>query len=61
MESEGELMAKGPHRIYFPNQDAWQQDMPDWAKGRRAEIFDRIKGEFGIKRFSYIEAQSKTT
>jgi hypothetical protein len=55
----GELMARGSRLIYFPNEDDWQQNMPDWAKSRREEIFDRIRAEFGSKRFRYIETQSK--
>lgn len=43
--------------IYWPSNEAWQRDMPDWAKGRREEIYDRIRGEFGSRLVKCIETE----
>ncbi len=32
--------------IYAPSEEKWQRKMPEWAKGRRTEIMDRIVKEF---------------
>jgi hypothetical protein len=53
-----ELQARGPRLLYFPSVNQWQQEMPGWAKGRREEIYDRIRGSLGTKNVRYIEKQS---
>lgn len=42
-------IAKGKLGIYWPSQEAWQREMPDWAKGRREEILDRIRQDLGSR------------
>ena len=34
----GEMMTRGPHVIYVPNDEEWVRKMPEWAHGRRVEI-----------------------
>jgi hypothetical protein len=55
----GELMARGPRHVYFPDPDDWQHRMPDWAKDRRGEILNRIRDEFGTKHFRYYDAKTQ--
>ena len=49
----GELMASGPHVVYVPTEEEWQQTMPHWARGRRAEIIAKVKHALGTKNYEY--------
>ncbi len=57
----GELMARGPRHVYFPDPDDWQRKMPDWAKDRRDEILNRISDELGSKHFRYYDPKPQVT
>ena len=34
---------KSPTVIHIPSQDKWDKEMPEWARGRRAEILGRVR------------------
>lgn len=38
-----EPMSMGPCRVYVPSPAAWQRQAPDWARGRRDEILQRVR------------------
>ncbi len=46
------LMGPAHHVIYFPSMEGWQA-YPEWARHRREEIIDRIKGEFRPPDYEY--------
>ena len=52
---EAAFMPKGKFGIYWPTSDAWRQQMPDWARDRRDEIFERIRSELGSRFGKCIE------
>jgi len=54
----GAFMPKGKFAIYWPAPEAWRQQMPDWAKDRRNEIFDRIRSELGRRFGKCIETKN---
>lgn len=45
---DGELLAaRDPHHLVFlPSETDWQR-LPDWARGRRAEILQRVRQGLG--------------
>jgi hypothetical protein len=43
LELDVEPLTHGPSVIYLPSPEKWNNEMPDWAKDRRAEILGRIK------------------
>ena len=45
----GEMMAIGPHVVYVPSEEEWEQTMPQWGRGRRAEIIENVKRALGTK------------
>ena len=49
----GELMSNDPHVVYVPNEEEWENKMPEWAHGRRAEILENIKRALGTKNYEY--------
>ena len=51
-------VSRGKLAIYWPSHDAWQQGMPDWAKGRREEILGRIRSELGSQFAKCLETES---
>lgn len=55
----GEMLVGGPiHRvIYVPNDAEWREKMPEWARGRKAEIMDRIKTFLGQEHYEYDEQE----
>jgi hypothetical protein len=57
----GELMAKGPRHVYFPDPEVWQQKMPDWASGRRDEILAKVRDELGTRHFRYYDSKTPVT
>ena len=50
----GEMMASGPHVVYVPDEQSWQQDVPRWAQHRREEIVGRIKLILGSRKYEYV-------
>jgi hypothetical protein len=50
-------VARGKIGIYWPSREAWQKKMPDWAKSRREEIFDRIRDELGSRLVKIVETE----
>ena len=53
IEVQGEmLMGVAHHVIYFASPAAWER-YPEWARGRREEIIERIKSEFRPPDYEY--------
>lgn len=53
LEISGEmLMGPTHHVIYFASNEAWNQ-FPEWARGRRPEIIQRIKSAFRAPEYEY--------
>lgn len=50
---DGEMMAIGPHVVYIPSDAEWQQKMPGWARGRRAEIVEKVKRGLDARNYEY--------
>jgi len=46
-----------PHAVYIPSQDAWDRDMPSWARSRRTEIVAKVKQELGTAGYEFLELQ----
>jgi len=53
LEIDGEMLT-GPahHVLYFASPEKWEA-YPEWARGRREEIIDRIKSEFGAPDYEH--------
>ena len=49
----GELVSRGPHVIYVPNDEEWVKEMPEWAHGRRLEILENVQHALGTKNYEY--------
>jgi hypothetical protein len=53
LEIDGEMLTgRAHHVIYFGSRQNWQRH-PEWARGRRDEIIDRIKTAFRIPDYEY--------
>jgi hypothetical protein len=50
----GEMVMKGPHVVYVPTEDDWQQEMPAWAHGRRKEIIENVRRGLWSKHYEYV-------
>jgi hypothetical protein len=46
-----------PHAVYIPSHDAWDRDMPSWARSRRTEIVGKLKQELGAAGYEFLELQ----
>jgi hypothetical protein len=44
-----------PHAVYIPSDDAWERTVPEWARGRRTEIIDRVKADLGSKHYEFVD------
>jgi hypothetical protein len=38
---------RGARTIYVPSNRKWEEGMPEWAKGRRVEIVERVRKRMG--------------
>lgn len=54
-----ELMASGPRIVSFPTDAQWDRHMPEWARGRKAEMMERVKGFLGDKDYTYEGREHK--
>lgn len=43
--------------IEWPNEEAWQRRMPDWAQGRREEILARVREDLGSRLADCVEVE----
>ncbi len=41
-----DYVGRGEYDIHVPGERAWAASMPDWARGRRAEIVERLQTVF---------------
>ena len=55
-----EPMAQGPCRVYVPSESAWQQRAPAWARGRRAEILQRLRSVAWNRDLAWPESDGST-
>jgi hypothetical protein len=47
LEIDGEMLGGTPHHVIFvPSEEKWERTSPAWARGRRAEIFSRLRSRF---------------
>jgi hypothetical protein len=44
---EGEMLVRGPHVLYVPDDLNWNESMPAWLHGRRQQVLDRIAKAIG--------------
>ncbi len=52
----GEMMAVGLHVIYVPTEEEWRKTAPEWARWRRDEILERVRGALGSKNYEYVSS-----
>jgi len=53
---ECELESKGPRILRLPATEDWHWKMPEWARGRREEIVERVRSELKAMGVRYIES-----
>jgi hypothetical protein len=55
LDIDGEMLhgTKAHHVIYFATEAAWPRH-PEWARGRRTEIVERIKSKFAPPYYEYL-------
>jgi hypothetical protein len=41
-----DYVGRGEYEVHIPSERDWQANMPDWARGRRAEIVARLESVF---------------
>ncbi len=50
----GEMIIGGPHVVYVPSITDWDQSVPEWARGRRDEIIEKVKRDLGTRSYEYV-------
>jgi hypothetical protein len=43
----GEMLVRGPHVLYMPDDLEWNDSTPVWLHGRRQQVLDRIVEDLG--------------
>ena len=61
LELGGEMIVVGKahHAIYLPGEGKWRRESPDWAKERREEIVERIRGELRPPGYLYCKSDEE--
>jgi len=60
VELQLEYIGRGEYEIHIPGEHDWVAQMPDWARGRREEIVERLQAAFKRSQMLF-DADSTTT
>jgi len=55
-----DYVGRGEYEIHIPGEHDWVAQMPDWARGRREEIVERLQSVFKRSQM-HFDADSTTT